>query len=729
MSDLPAPLPPARVNPPAGGSRRDIAALRRRRALIAVLALVLTGGALWSAALAQERARDGGDRYTTVMATRGSVTQVLTAAGTVQELNDVSVRFPAAGTVTEVRVAPGDAVRAGDVLAVMDDAALRTRVLRAQADVDAAALALQQTRQSAEAVEDAAAAESAPVGLSTGVDGLADAIAEQTVPDPAPLPELPPAPEPGIDLGPLTDLLARADAAALEVATRREAADAALAAVREQCPLPDGPATPTPDPSAEPTDTPSPTPGPTPSSGPAPDPTATPDPTVGPVPTVGPDPTATPDPTGTPDPTAPPDPTGTPAPTATPDPTGTPDPTVTPDPTAAPQPTDTPDPTAAPDPTADPTAAPDPTADPTAAPDPIADPTAAPDPTATADPTVTPTPDPSTTPGPTAPPSPEPSSPAPDPEACVAALEASATAQMALDESQRAAGDLNAEGLGLLQALVGALNEAVTQVQAWAAGAVESLAAAWEAAATPQVVVVPAPPSAPVPGPSLPDASLGDSGTQTGTPVVQRSPIVSAEVALGKARRALEQATSDLENASLRTPVDGVVASLPFTVGSVASPTQRAVISTPGGIRVTMTIPASAFTSVQPGQTAQLRGSGGAQAQASVLTKNLVPTGTGAYPVTVVSTGADAEAFAPGTNATVEIEVSNATDVVVAPLTAVTRTGTSGMVRVLAGSDVVDVPVELGSVGDTRIEIISGVEVGDRLVVADAELPLPSLDW
>ncbi|WP_342373292.1 HlyD family efflux transporter periplasmic adaptor subunit [Propioniciclava soli] len=694
MSDLPAPLPPARVNPPAGGSRRDIAALRRRRALIAVLALVLTGGALWSAALAQERARDGGDRYTTVMATRGSVTQVLTAAGTVQELNDVSVRFPAAGTVTEVRVAPGDAVRAGDVLAVMDDAALRTRVLRAQADVDAAALALQQTRQSAEAVEDAAA-ESAPVGLSTGVDGLADAIAEQTGLDPAPLPELPPAPESGIDLGPLTDLLARADAAALEVATRREAADAALAAVREQCPLPDGPATPTPDPSAEPTDTPSPTPGPTPSSGPAPDPTATPDPTVGPVPTVGPDPTATPDPTGTPDPT------------------------VTPDPTAAPQPTDTPEPTAAPDPTADPTAAPDP----------IADPTAAPDPTATADPTVTPTPDPSTTPGPTATPSPEPSSPAPDPEACVAALEASATAQMALDESQRAAGDLNAEGLGLLQALVGALNEAVTQVQAWAAGAVESLAAAWEAAATPQVVVVPAPPSAPVPGPSLPDASLGDSGTQTGTPVVQRSPIVSAEVALGKARRALEQATSDLENASLRTPVDGVVASLPFTVGSVASPTQRAVISTPGGIRVTMTIPASAFTSVQPGQTAQLRGSGGAQAQASVLTKNLVPTGTGAYPVTVVSTGADAEAFAPGTNATVEIEVSNATDVVVAPLTAVTRTGTSGMVRVLAGSDVVDVPVELGSVGDTRIEIISGVEVGDRLVVADAELPLPSLDW
>ena len=66
---------------------------------------------------------------------------------------------------------------------------------------------------------------------------------------------------------------------------------------------------------------------------------------------------------------------------------------------------------------------------------------------------------------------------------------------------------------------------------------------------------------------------------------------------------------------------------------------------------------------------------------------------------------------------------------VVVPLSAVTRTDTEGTVRLLRGDEVVEVPARFGSVGDTHVEVLEGVAVGDLLVVADAARPLPGLDF
>ncbi|MDN5571275.1 MAG: hypothetical protein L0G22_08490, partial [Propionibacteriaceae bacterium] len=309
-----------------------------------------------------------------------------------------------------------------------------------------------------------------------------------------------------------------------------------------------------------------------------------------------------------------------------------------------------------------------------------------------------------------------------DPQACRAALADAAAAQASLGEAQAALGSTNTAGLALLHGTVEALGSAVAALQAWASGVAEL--ATTLAAAPPQVITIPAAPTQPVV-----DSPLTPTTGSSETPVVQRSPIVAAEVALAKARRDLAKAQQDLADATMVAPVDGVLSALPFTVGSTANPSARAIITSPGGIRVTTTVPASAFAFVHSGQQATLRGSGGAEALASVFSKNLVPASSGGYPVTVIASGDAVQGFASGTSATVEIEVSSATDAIVVPLTAVRRDGQQGTVRVLAGSEVIDVPVELGSIGDTRIEVRSGVEVGDRLVVADAEQPLPSLNW
>lgn len=335
-----------------------------------------------------------------------------------------------------------------------------------------------------------------------------------------------------------------------------------------------------------------------------------------------------------------------------------------------------------------------------------------------------------------------------DPAGCQAALAKAAQAQASLAQAQTQLTQANTQGLDALRAAQTAVAAAVEELGAWlttVTGLLDSLLQPGPSeppttepqppvveppVVEPPVVEPPVvqPPVTQPPSVDLPIDQPVGGGTGPG-----RSSLASAEVALAKAKRALAAAQDDVDAATLRAPMGGTVTALPFTVGGAASETDRAVVTAPGAIRVTIHVPASMFLYVSPGQTATLRAPGGAEAQARVATKTLIPNEKG-YPVTLVTPESGTEGFAAGMTASVSIDVSSATDVIVAPLSAVTRTGgadsgtTEGTVRVLRGTEAEEVPVQLGSVGDTHVEVVSGLSEGDRLVVADATLPLPGFD-
>jgi macrolide-specific efflux system membrane fusion protein len=74
----------------------------------------------------------------TVAATRGTQRQTVGATGTIQPARRADLQFAVSGEVTEVLVAEGDTVTAGQVLARVDDEVLRAQVAAADADLDAA---------------------------------------------------------------------------------------------------------------------------------------------------------------------------------------------------------------------------------------------------------------------------------------------------------------------------------------------------------------------------------------------------------------------------------------------------------------------------------------------------------------------------------------------------------------------------------------------------------------
>lgn len=113
-------------------------------AAIAVLAL---GGAVWRArVLAGERAQtEAALRKAEV--SRGDVLAAVSASGPLVPAADGDLYFTATGTVAQVLVQPGDGVRAGDPLAVLDDTDLRFAVRQAEAALEIQRLTLESLKR------------------------------------------------------------------------------------------------------------------------------------------------------------------------------------------------------------------------------------------------------------------------------------------------------------------------------------------------------------------------------------------------------------------------------------------------------------------------------------------------------------------------------------------------------------------------------------------------------
>ena len=116
----------------------------RRTAPLAVAVVLVAGGTVVSRSVANA---GQGEAFRTATVTRGDVQQTLDLTGSARRVNQQSASFAVAGSVSAVRVAVGDQVHAGQVLATLD----RTPLQHAVTDAEAALARAQATLDSDQA--------------------------------------------------------------------------------------------------------------------------------------------------------------------------------------------------------------------------------------------------------------------------------------------------------------------------------------------------------------------------------------------------------------------------------------------------------------------------------------------------------------------------------------------------------------------------------------------------
>jgi HlyD family secretion protein len=107
---------------------------RVRIAVVAVALLLIIAAGVWYATTPNSAAV----QYKTAAVTRGDLTVIVTATGTVQPVNQVDVGTEISGTIRTVEVDYNDRVKVGQVLARIDTDKLQAQVSQSQSNVESA---------------------------------------------------------------------------------------------------------------------------------------------------------------------------------------------------------------------------------------------------------------------------------------------------------------------------------------------------------------------------------------------------------------------------------------------------------------------------------------------------------------------------------------------------------------------------------------------------------------
>ncbi len=223
--------------------------------------------------------------------------------------------------------------------------------------------------------------------------------------------------------------------------------------------------------------------------------------------------------------------------------------------------------------------------------------------------------------------------------------------------------------------------------------------------------------------------SGGALGTPNGASAAVR--IAADQVALLQDQQSVAQAQANAGASTLTAPIAGTVAEVGLTVGHASGTTAGIVIVGTGAAAVTVAVPLAQMGAVHAGLTARVTPAGGLRAVAGTVTSvNLLPsssaTASPTYPATIVVADPTAS-LASGSTATVQIVLAATADALRVPVSALTgRTGSAAAVALLNGGVSVPTSVTVGAVGDGWVQILSGLAVGDRVILADASQPLPT---
>lgn len=189
-----------------------------------------------------------------------------------------------------------------------------------------------------------------------------------------------------------------------------------------------------------------------------------------------------------------------------------------------------------------------------------------------------------------------------------------------------------------------------------------------------------------------------------------------------------------LDGARLTSPIAGVVSQVNIkegqsVTGGGTGTTYAIVVYTPGAYEVTGTVSDSQVNLVAVGQTVQVTPAGSSQAVLGKVTAispaATISSGVATFAVTAQLTD-PSNSIKPGVSATASIVVNQVVHVLTVPTAAVHTTAAGSTVQVMVNGTPRSVAVQVGASDPTRTEILSGLNLGDVVVIAVVTSSVPS---
>lgn len=321
-----------------------------------------------------------------------------------------------------------------------------------------------------------------------------------------------------------------------------------------------------------------------------------------------------------------------------------------------------------------------------------------------------------------------------------------AAVQPAIDNATAVCGAVATADSASFPAALAACSDAITAVTEAQQAAQSSQAAVSAAAATlddllaqraaalgEEPTTTTTPPAAPsdpsVPsGGATPDVgSLPSTGASGGGSSVSSERLIALQKAVDVAVLEVLVAQQAVAQASIVSPIAGRVIAVNLAVGDevdAASATANVVIAGEGGYEATVSVGVDDLADLEVGQAATVRPDAGGQALDGEVVAIGVAANAGSFPVTIGLRG-DTSSLGNGSTASVGITTAAAEDVLAVPTSAITVNGDVATVEVPDGDATETVTVEIGAIGATWTEVISGLEEGQEVVLADLDEPLP----
>jgi HlyD family secretion protein len=195
--------------------------------------------------------------------------------------------------------------------------------------------------------------------------------------------------------------------------------------------------------------------------------------------------------------------------------------------------------------------------------------------------------------------------------------------------------------------------------------------------------------------------------------------IASAKADVLEAQQAVDAAELDVANAELVAPIDGTVGAMTLAKGDSASSASVTIVGE-GTATVSIEVTPAGSSEVLEGKVSTI----------STLETDGISGDSPTYTTTVVVSDPD-QRLKAGAKASVAIVTGTATGVITVPASAVTPTaagkGTVQVVDTEASDTASTVEVTTGTVGGGRVEIASGVEVGQLVVLSDRTIDISTL--